>query len=565
MDKQRILKEAQKIASKFSFWMVSGNIAHLFGYPYETPEKKYELEIKFDEDFPNVPPQLIYHEEIKQLLGDFTLNTIRNWSAEDSVVDIIHELKAKIQEALMEPMIVEEKQLVPIIEISDAVQPKTETSPPSTSSSSETEEYITPDFNAYPDEEYQQYITPSSEKYFFDETSSMPSPQTSPQSSDTAQEDYIGGSEPASIVVNTELGLIQQEYAYDQRGPKKGEINVYITITLTKTFIVPIDFTNYPERPIITFPDEIKDLLGDPYKTLEILSKWKSKKAPHIIDVLHELENKLYFIKDIEIEAKKIFGEYQCDMVSNSVTNLRVHIVTYGFKEYLLYVDLGKYPKPPSIGYTPELEQLVNIPITELDAYKNWRERESEAVELIREIHWLVDKNSRINFELELLKADYKEMDYNHSSRTIHINMKGKMKTQDLTFEFEVVLPKEYPTIVPAIKVVNEFDLEHQEKVRKDLETSLQGFTNEWTPFKYLVDLFKEISKKIFEVSVMSCVICHKIECPTCSVRIAGDNACHVECPYCERPYHKHCWDMTIKSFGKCGFCLKTPPPSMMY
>ncbi len=42
MDKQRILKEAQKIASKFSFWMVSGNIAHLYGYVYETPEKKIE-------------------------------------------------------------------------------------------------------------------------------------------------------------------------------------------------------------------------------------------------------------------------------------------------------------------------------------------------------------------------------------------------------------------------------------------------------------------------------------------------------------------------------------------
>jgi len=52
MDKQRILKEAQKIAAKFSFWMVSGDISHLFGYVHETPEGKFELEIKFDDDFP---------------------------------------------------------------------------------------------------------------------------------------------------------------------------------------------------------------------------------------------------------------------------------------------------------------------------------------------------------------------------------------------------------------------------------------------------------------------------------------------------------------------------------
>ncbi|GAH16832.1 unnamed protein product, partial [marine sediment metagenome] len=89
MDKQRILREAQKIAAKYSFWMVSGNIAHLYGYVYETPEKKYELEIKFDENFPSKPPQLIYHDEIKEILGDIQLNKLINWTPESNVVDII--------------------------------------------------------------------------------------------------------------------------------------------------------------------------------------------------------------------------------------------------------------------------------------------------------------------------------------------------------------------------------------------------------------------------------------------------------------------------------------------
>ena len=103
MDKQRILKEAQKIASKSSFWMVSGNIAHLYGYVYETPEKKIEMEIKFDETFPNSPPQLIYHDDIKELLGDIQLEKHLNWTLESNVVDIIHELKLKIQDALHKP------------------------------------------------------------------------------------------------------------------------------------------------------------------------------------------------------------------------------------------------------------------------------------------------------------------------------------------------------------------------------------------------------------------------------------------------------------------------------
>ena len=119
---------------------------------------------------------------------------------------------------------------------------------------------------------------------------------------------------------------------------------------------------------------------------------------------------------------------------------------------------------------------------------------------------------------------------------------------------------------MPEIKVLNEFEIETHEKIKSDLESSFKDFFDEWTPYSYLVDLFNLISEKIFEVSVVACVICHKIECPTCSVRIAGHGeSCHVECPHCERAYHKHCWEQTIKSFGKCGFCLKPPPPDMIY
>jgi len=69
MDKQRILKKVQKIAAKFSFWMVSGNISHLFGYVYYTPEGKYESEVKFDDHFPYIPPDLVHHKEIKELFN----------------------------------------------------------------------------------------------------------------------------------------------------------------------------------------------------------------------------------------------------------------------------------------------------------------------------------------------------------------------------------------------------------------------------------------------------------------------------------------------------------------
>jgi len=282
---------------------------------------------------------------------------------------------------------------------------------------------------------------------------------------------------------------------------------------------------------------------------------------------LHELEKKIFFVKDIEIELKKILGEYQCDIIANSMTKLKVHLLTYGFKEYIMEVDLSSYPKPPIIKLSSDLEKIIRVKVKDLKIIENWREKDSEPIEIIRELSWLVDKNSRINFEIELLKEHYKDMNYDPQMKTLNIDMKGKMKTQDITFKFQINLPSEYPTKMPIIKVLNEFELETHEKIKNDLQDSFNDFFNKWTPFSYLIDLFNLISNKIFEVSVISCVICHKIECPTCNKKIADTNeseSCHVSCPYCERAYHKHCWDQTIKSFGKCGFCLKIPPSNMM-
>ena len=554
IDRQRILKEAQKIASKFSFWMVSGNIAHLYGYVYETPEKKIELEIKFDENFPNKPPQLIYHDDIKELLGDIQLKTYINWTPESNIVDIIHELKSKIQEVLHKPKAIEGGDLSPI---------KTNEKLDETS---EAEEFVTPDLNAYPpDYKSGEYINPSdsnsdllnTEQTSTNSNDALPDNESKIEGNQQYAEPIFDETDQISLELTTELGLIQQEYAYDQKGSNVGDIEIYITITLSKTFIISIDFTKYPEKPTMIIPQEVKNAFGDPNASLETLKKWNPKKPKHIVDILHELEKKLFFIKEVESQYKKLAGEYQCDTISESLTSIKVHLLTYGFKEFLLEVDLEPYPNIPKIDLSSELQQIINIPITELNSYRNWKENESDAVEVIREISWLVDKNSRINFEIDLLNDHYKNIKYEPSTTTLNVEMKGKMKTEDLTFDFQIKLPIEYPMKVPEIKVLNEFELEAHEKIKNDLHTSFSDFFDKWTPFSYLVDLFNLISKKIFEVSVVSCVICHKIECPSCAKKIAGDDDCHAECPHCNRAYHSHCWEQTIQSFGKCGFCLR--------
>jgi len=82
---------------------------------------------------------------------------------------------------------------------------------------------------------------------------------------------------------------------------------------------------------------------------------------------------------------------------------------------------------------------------------------------------------------------------------------------------------------------------------------------------------------KIFDPSITSslplkkernnlnkCVLCHQSTCPTCTTDNSEGNACFEECPYCESIYHKHCWDIVIQKFGRCAFCLESPPQELI-
>lgn len=56
------------------------------------------------------------------------------------------------------------------------------------------------------------------------------------------------------------------------------------------------------------------------------------------------------------------------------------------------------------------------------------------------------------------------------------------------------------------------------------------------------------------EMIGITCIICYKKHCPTCSNPIM---LCYARCRHCGRPYHKHCLEDTVRNMGKCGFCLK--------
>ena len=108
--------------------------------------ERNEFEVTFLVAIINSPPSFIYHNSIKELLGDLQLNLLKSWNPEISVVEIINELKLKIQNASKAPSpVVEDATVESIINsLDDTIhEEKQEVVPPS-------DEFITPDLNAYP-------------------------------------------------------------------------------------------------------------------------------------------------------------------------------------------------------------------------------------------------------------------------------------------------------------------------------------------------------------------------------------------------------------------------------
>ncbi len=588
MDNGRLLHEAQLIAAEFKFFMVKGNLEHLYGYIYQSPdgETKYPLEIKYTSNFPNSPPDFIFPQAIPNVPDEIELESLNNWTSDSHVVEAVRELaefikkyvenppkEAPLEKPTPEPTL-QDVIAEPMEKEPEYITPNMDEFPSPTSVHEEPEQYLTPDTSQYPYEQ-DEYVNPDELPQWTERDDKQvpevqeeqyvppePTPSPIPQSTYNQVQESDMEVEP-DVQVSTEAALVQQEYAIDYIGGAMGVIEVYLTITIEQTFIIRIDFSNYPKRPIVIVQDNLRKILNDVNTTIEILKNWNERRPQHIVEVIREIEGKLWFLSDIEQEMRLVSGEYKTEMIDGLISNLRVSLFTYGFKEYSLDLDISKYPGEPAIQFSPQLREILTFSPDELNAFKNWKRKESHIVDILREISWLVDKSSRISFEVDLLKGGVKRVEYDKSTDNFMIELAGQLKTKDLKFEFEVHMHEEYPITSPEFKLLSE--LEGYEEIKEKIDKEIQSFTSQWHPFNYLIDLFNQISKTIFAESIVSCVICHKLDCPECNLKISSSSGdphdqCNQQCPSCERLYHAHCWNQTIISFGKCGFCLRAPP-----
>lgn len=602
MSIEAVYNEANLILATFpDFWAVDEDVYHLYGIVEKTGVKQFAVYIDFPLDFPANPPQVRVSKEIATLLdGKIDLSSLATWTPGQShVVDVLRELKILIQKHLEEDFldlkpapkerpgkdysdfatpepfefhgqaggtgglsVKPARRPVadgPVVRIGKGPAPGPDTgavpgtgaTPPQPDGVPEAKRWVDDGPAIVPDEAAAGMF----DEAYWSGTGSTDTPAAT--TGDPARDARL----------REQADLIMMEYSVDQRAA--GKVNVYLPVSIESTFVIPVDFSTYPERPAFDFPAEIAALVPDPGTQLATLRGWNPAAPPSVIDVIRELEGKLWAFNDIETRIKRIFGEFEAAYEPGSRTAVRVTILTYGFQEFHITVDLKDYPARPTLTYSPNLSALIKTPPAQLKVMQHWDEsEEKEPVAILREINWLVDKESRMAFEIDLLNANLKGVRYDPLSKSVVVQMKGTMKTEERVFEFKAVLPDNYPMTPPSIAMASKME-EEDEAMGAKMEAALKGLLAKWAPASsYLIDAFNAVSKAIFEVSVISCIICHKFECPTCSVKLDSpdpdEGSCKVVCPYCERSYHKHCWDQTIATFGKCGFCLRPPPPNMI-
>ncbi|MEX2682355.1 MAG: hypothetical protein Q6373_012210, partial [Candidatus Sigynarchaeota archaeon] len=380
MSREAVFSEAEQILAEFpDFWAVDENIYHLFGVIQKTGVKQYTVEIYFPNDFPASAPQIRISKEIAELLGkQIELKTLSNWKKGVSrVVDILKELKLLIEKSL--EMDVTELKIVPKSKESaqkayaEFATPEpfefqaAGDKPSGVKAVPRPSEGVKIKTVAEPEDEIKVFI-PDGKRWSEEglEKHKAGSEGDLDESAWTSGDSggVDAGTEIASLTgdpekdaaLRAELDKLMTEYSIDYTNI--ADVNIYLTISVESTFIIHINYLDFPERPKIDLPDDLKTLIPNPYTQLASLRDWNPAYPPSIVDVVRELESRLWSLNEIEAKLKRIFGEFEAAYIPNSKTAVKVTILTFGFQEFHVTIDLKDFPRRPAVLYSQNLAAL---------------------------------------------------------------------------------------------------------------------------------------------------------------------------------------------------------------
>lgn len=324
---------------------------------------------------------------------------------------------------------------------------------------------------------------------------------------------------------------------------------------------VTVNFKNYPEKPSVTFTDELLVRIRGLDEIVLKLKFWDAVNSLKIVDVLKDIETKLMEDSLIENELEMLNREFVTQRISKN--KIRVILTSYGQKSFDVVLNFKNYPLPPTI-YLPE--ELKSIKIGDLEGIKQWPERpQKRLMDVLRSLSSAIHNLYRMEFEEFLLRTIADEFEFIDGGYQLRISVSiTKDEKPDETepaqgmLFIKIMVPDNYPLSPPKIEIDSD-----SEDLKRDAQVFLTYMLKSWSPSMFLVDAVNRLSLSLSNTSLYKCLICGGRECPECGLPLLTEpvkdiqNICEIPCIHCKRPYHVHCLTNAMdEGMIKCGFCL---------
>lgn len=360
-----------------------------------------------------------------------------------------------------------------------------------------------------------------------------------------------------------EIRQLESNFQIEDKG--NDQFVIYLAAGPEHIYTIDFSLANYPQPPEITWPQEVIEELGEPMRFVKQLRDWDPGYPPAIFEIFQAFElyafNYYNAVQELKDELRMIEGEFVMQLLKDNY--IRITLMSFDKQEYHVEVNLERYPNVEWI-FTPELEQAVGTRDEFMDRYKDIKEK-IRILNVLHDISWAIDKRNRLAFDYKVLVNNATEaisdLKIDNDNKTISGCINGELKTASVRFEFVADFSKEYPERPPEISLSPVGDVE--QGVFDKLESFIADSGATWSNTSFFIDLLNQIHVAIFKSSIITCVLCHKLFCPDCDQPLylpkgKQGKTCYVECASCHRPYHKHCFEKTIQTIGKCAVCMQS-------
>lgn len=101
-----------------------------------------------------------------------------------------------------------------------------------------------------------------------------------------------------TTIQSEQAAKVQEQYALEMLDGtiSKFKLTLYAAVTLKESvhYDVIVDFSTYPYPPLLNFPPKLHDILGDAGESLDTIQNWDPENPPEWVEVIQELERKVY-------------------------------------------------------------------------------------------------------------------------------------------------------------------------------------------------------------------------------------------------------------------------------